>query len=76
MRGLVKGYGDTHERGQMKFEKLSALLPRLRGRSDAPALLEGLIKAALADEAGEAFDKAVADLPPAAEGRSPSRAAS
>jgi indolepyruvate ferredoxin oxidoreductase, beta subunit len=70
MRGLVKGYGDTHERGQMKFEKLCALLPRLRGRSDAGTLLEGLIKAALADEAGEALDKAIAALPPAAEERS------
>src|SRR5262249_44079400 len=75
MRGLVKGYGDTHARGRMKFEKLSALLPQLRRRSDAPALLAGLIKAALADETGEALDKAIADLA-ATEGRSPSRAAS
>jgi indolepyruvate ferredoxin oxidoreductase, beta subunit len=76
MRGLVKGYGDTHERGQMKFDKLSALLPRLRGRSDAPVLVESLIKAALADETSDTLDKAIADLPPPAEGRSPSRAAS
>jgi indolepyruvate ferredoxin oxidoreductase, beta subunit len=76
MRGLVKGYGDTHERGQMKFERLVALLPRLRGQSDAPALLEGLIKAALADETDEALDKAIADLPPAAEARPASRAVS
>jgi indolepyruvate ferredoxin oxidoreductase beta subunit len=62
MRGLVKGYGDTHARGQMKFERLAALLPQLRGRSDASALLERLIKAALADEEGQALDKALADL--------------
>ena len=31
MRSLVKGYGDTHERGRAKFDKLVALLPRLRG---------------------------------------------
>jgi indolepyruvate ferredoxin oxidoreductase, beta subunit len=75
MRGLVKGYGDTHERGQMKFDKLSALLPQLRGRSDAPALLEGLIKAALADESGEVLNKAIADLA-TTQGRSASGAAS
>src|SRR5262249_53709105 len=75
MRGLVKGYGDTHAGGPMKFEKLSALLPQLRRRSDAPALLAGLIKAALADETGEALDKAIAELA-ATEGRPPSRAAS
>jgi indolepyruvate ferredoxin oxidoreductase beta subunit len=62
MRGLVKGYGDTHARGQMKFEKLAVLLPRLRGRRDASELLERLIKAALADEEGQALDKAIADL--------------
>ncbi len=65
MRGLVKGYGDTHERGRMKFEKLAELVPRLRGQADAAARLDGLIKAALADEAGEALDKAIADLEPA-----------
>jgi indolepyruvate ferredoxin oxidoreductase beta subunit len=65
MRSLVKGYGDTHERGRMKFDKLVALLPALRARSDAGALLEGLIKAALADEGGQALDKAIASLMPA-----------
>ena len=62
MRNIVKGYGDTHERGQAKFAKLCALLPRLRGRPDAAVQLEGLIKAALADERGEALDKAIAAL--------------
>ena len=37
MRSLVKGYGDTHERGRMKFDKLVALLPRLRAREATPA---------------------------------------
>jgi indolepyruvate ferredoxin oxidoreductase beta subunit len=62
MRGLVKGYGDTHARGQMKFERLATLLPLLRGRSDGSLLLERLIKAALADEEGQALDKAIAEL--------------
>src|SRR5262245_23979943 len=65
MRGLVKGYGDTHARGRAKYDKLAALLPQLRQRSEAAALLEGLIKAALADEGGAALDKAIADLMPA-----------
>ena len=60
MRNLVKGYGDTHERGQAKFAKLCALLSRLREKSNSNTLLEGLIKAALADESGEALDKGTA----------------
>jgi indolepyruvate ferredoxin oxidoreductase beta subunit len=62
MRNLVKGYGDTHERGRAKFDKLVALLPRLRERSDSAPLLEGLIKAALVDEGGQALDKAIAEI--------------
>jgi indolepyruvate ferredoxin oxidoreductase beta subunit len=62
MRNLVKGYGDTHERGRAKFDKLAALLPRLRERPGASTVLEGLIKAALADEGGEALDRAIAGL--------------
>jgi indolepyruvate ferredoxin oxidoreductase beta subunit len=63
-RSLVKGYGDTHERGRAKFDKLVALLPRLRARGNPGPLLEGLIKAALADEEGQALDKAIAELVP------------
>jgi indolepyruvate ferredoxin oxidoreductase, beta subunit len=62
MRSLVKGYGDTLERGRAKFEKLTAALPRLRNRNNATALLADLIKAALADEQGEMLQKAVAAL--------------
>ena len=62
MRSLVKGYGDTHERGRAKFDKLVGAVPRLRERSNSGTLLEGLIKAALADEGGQALDKAIAEL--------------
>jgi indolepyruvate ferredoxin oxidoreductase beta subunit len=62
MRSLVKGYGETHERGQAKFGKLVVVVPRLLGRSNSGATLEGLIKAALADEGGQALDKAIAEL--------------
>jgi indolepyruvate ferredoxin oxidoreductase beta subunit len=69
MRSLVKGYGDTHERGRAKFGKLAALLPQLRQQAHPAALLEGLIKAALADEGGQALDTAIAELMPAADNR-------
>ena len=61
-RTLVKGYGDTHERGQAKFGKLMALVPRLRGQPNAAAQMAGLIKAALADEDGKALDQAIRAL--------------
>jgi indolepyruvate ferredoxin oxidoreductase beta subunit len=64
MRGLVKGYGDTHERGRDKFDKLAVLLPRLRAAGNAGTALESLIKAAQADEGGQALDKAIAELMP------------
>jgi hypothetical protein len=69
MRGLVKGYGDTHARGDAKFGTPAALIPRMRGRSDAATTLNALIKAALADEDGQALDKAIAGLDAGASGR-------
>ena len=57
MRSLVKGYGDTHERGRIKFDKLAALLPRLRAGAIVPPAARGLIKAALADEDGRALTR-------------------
>jgi indolepyruvate ferredoxin oxidoreductase beta subunit len=62
MRGLVKGYGDTIERGRAKFERIAALLPRLRTRENSGAVLGGLIKTALADEEGRALDQSLAEL--------------
>ena len=73
LRSLVKGYGDTHERGRIKFDKLCALLPRLGECGDSAALLERLIKVALADEEGQAFDKALANLMPLPSSSSASR---
>jgi len=62
MRNLAKGYGETLERGRAKLDKLAAALPRLRERQDAGPVLAGLIKAALAEESGQALDKAIAEL--------------
>ena len=70
-RRLIKGYSDTHARGEAKFDKVMAALPLLEGRADAADWLRRLREAALADEAGTALDgalKTVAtlDAPPLA----------
>jgi len=57
---LVKGYGDTHERGRRNFDRLMAALPALTERPDAAATLQRLRDAALADEHGRALDAALA----------------
>jgi indolepyruvate ferredoxin oxidoreductase beta subunit len=61
-RRLVKGYSDTHARGQSKFDKVIAVVPRLAGRTDAAQWLRRLCKAALADEEGKALDGALATV--------------
>jgi len=66
LRGLVKGYGDTHERGRAKFDRLVTLLPQIRRQDDSAALLDHLITAALADEGGQALNKAIGERLPQA----------
>ena len=58
-RRLVKGYSDTHARGQSKFDKVLACLPMLRGRTDAADWIRRLREAALADADGVALDGAI-----------------
>ena len=58
-RRLVKGYSDTHARGQSKFDRVSQAAARLRGRPDAAEWVARLRKAALADEDGTALDDAL-----------------
>lgn len=55
-RRLIKGYGDTHERGQSKFDRVLSGLDLLEGRNDAADWLRRLRDAALADEDGKALD--------------------
>ena len=55
---LVKGYGDTHERGWRNFERVMAALRRQAGL--APAVVRELREAALADEQGRQLDAALA----------------
>lgn len=58
-RNLVKGYGDTHERGRARFETLMGLLPALSQRADGAAQLASLRKAANADDTGAALNAAI-----------------
>jgi indolepyruvate ferredoxin oxidoreductase, beta subunit len=59
---LVKGYGDTHERGWGNFVRLLEQLPHLAPRSDGGAQFAVLVQAALADEEGLALGRALAAL--------------
>jgi indolepyruvate ferredoxin oxidoreductase, beta subunit len=58
-RRLVKGYSDTHARGESKFQRVLSGLPLLVGRDDGAAWLRRLRQAALADEDGTALDGAL-----------------
>ena len=61
-RNLVKGYGDTHERGRTRFGTLMELLPALSQHPDGPAQLAALRKAANADDTGAALTAAIAKM--------------
>jgi indolepyruvate ferredoxin oxidoreductase beta subunit len=61
---LVKGYGDTHERGWRSFTALVGQLDVLAVRPDGAAVLARLQEAALADEAGETLAKELAAITP------------
>jgi indolepyruvate ferredoxin oxidoreductase beta subunit len=53
---LVKGYGETHERGMRNFRRITALLPALATEPDGPDRLRQLREAALKDEEGKQLD--------------------
>lgn len=57
---LVKGYGDTHERGWGNFQRLLAVLPKLEVQPQGAQRLRELAGAALADDRGEALSRALA----------------
>ena len=60
-RRLIKGYSDTHERGQSKFDRVLSALPLLEPREDGAQWLRRLREAALLDEEGKALDGALED---------------
>ncbi|HEV7714765.1 MAG TPA: indolepyruvate oxidoreductase subunit beta family protein [Steroidobacteraceae bacterium] len=59
---LVKGYGETHERGWKNFSALVERLEVLAARPDGAAVLARLQDAALADEAGQALARELAQI--------------
>jgi indolepyruvate ferredoxin oxidoreductase beta subunit len=63
MRGLVKGYGDTHAHGREKFDLLATQLARLVNDREGAARLAEMYKAAVADESVEAVKQLIEDVP-------------
>jgi indolepyruvate ferredoxin oxidoreductase beta subunit len=59
---LIKGYGETHERGWRSFCTLVEQLERLRTHADGAQRLARLQEAALADEEGTALARELAAL--------------
>ncbi|MFN3994106.1 MAG: indolepyruvate oxidoreductase subunit beta family protein [Tabrizicola flagellatus] len=58
-RRLIKGYSDTHARGQSKFDQVLAATARIAAREDAADWCRRLREAALQDEEGKALDGAI-----------------
>jgi indolepyruvate ferredoxin oxidoreductase beta subunit len=58
-RRLVKGYSDTHARGESKFDRVLAAVPLLASRDDGADWMRRLRDAALMDENGIALDGAL-----------------
>jgi indolepyruvate ferredoxin oxidoreductase beta subunit len=56
---LVKGYGETHERGWANFQVLAQLAAKLAGTPGAPDRIRELRAAAVADDAGGALAEAL-----------------
>ena len=59
---LVKGYGETFERGLSRYEAIRKALPALRQRPEPASAVRELRDAALADEDGSKFKAALARL--------------
>jgi len=61
-RRLIKGYSDTHSRGEAKFDRVLSAVPMLEPREDGGTWLKRLVQAALHDEKGKALDGALATI--------------
>jgi indolepyruvate ferredoxin oxidoreductase, beta subunit len=59
---LIKGYGDTHERGWRNFSSLMHKLPELQHWTDGAAALARLAEAALADDEGSGLARELAGM--------------
>ena len=60
LQRLVKGYGDTHERGLENAAKIMAVYPNFEAQVEAAGKLKALKEAALKDEEGAELMKALA----------------
>ncbi len=58
LQGLIKGYGETHERGFGNFQRIMAAIPYVMDRRDAAVTIANLRDAALKDEDGVALNAA------------------
>jgi indolepyruvate ferredoxin oxidoreductase beta subunit len=61
-QNLIKGYGETHERGLRKFTSIMDAYRCLQGRADAAPILRTLREAALKDEAGQSLEVELSKL--------------
>ena len=61
-RRLIKGYSDTHSRGQSKFDKIMRGIELVSSRDDASKWARLLREAALKDPAGTALDGTLATI--------------
>ncbi len=55
LQRLLKGYGETHERGLASYNRIVSALDAVRREPDPAAALKGLCEAALQDEDGGAL---------------------
>ncbi len=61
-RNLVKGYGDTHERGKANYTRIVSMLDKVAERPQPAKMLAELRVAALADETGARLGETVVRL--------------
>ena len=61
-QNLIKGYGDTHERGWRSFSEICALATALVGSGGGAQQIKQLREAALADDSGVKLGEAVAAM--------------
>ena len=62
-RSLVKGYGETHARGRLNYDRIMVALGEIRMLPESAAAVRKLREAALSDPDGEALEAAMCRLP-------------
>jgi indolepyruvate ferredoxin oxidoreductase beta subunit len=59
---ILRGYGETYLRGRQSFDAMTAALPELAQKSDAPNRVRKLREAAQADESGQKLAAALHEV--------------